>query len=79
MRLWVIVGTAKVRTWEGKKTRCIREDAGTWIYLCISEAGHWIGMQVVRVAPKGSLGEEKGTYKAWLVRAWCQEHVGLGS
>lgn len=39
LRLWVIVGTAKVRTWEGKKTRCIREDAGTWIYLCISGAG----------------------------------------
>lgn len=41
LRLWVIVGTAKVKTWEGKKTRCIREDAGTWIYLCISGAGHW--------------------------------------
>lgn len=41
LRRWVIVGTAKVRTWEGKKTRCIREDAGTWIYLCISEAGRW--------------------------------------
>lgn len=43
------------------------------------EQGTGIGMQVVRVAPEGSLGEEKGTYKAWLVRAWCQEHVGLGS